>query len=114
MKNQNRKELLTAYKERQVTGGICAIKNTENGKMVIAAVNDLQGYQNRVDFARTTGGCLDLRLQKDWEKYGADAFTLQILEQLEKGKTQTLQEFSDDIKTLRDMWLEKLNRDMLY
>ncbi len=47
MKNQNRKEMLKAFKEQIEIGGICAIKNSVNGKMLLSAVANLQGYKNR-------------------------------------------------------------------
>ena len=114
MDKQNKKEMLAAYKERKVIGGICAIKNIANGKMLLLSVLDLQGYKNRFGFSQATGGCINVRLQKDWEKFGADSFVLETLEELVKKETQTLKEFSDDIKTLKEIWLEKPDPDMLY
>jgi hypothetical protein len=114
MKNQNRKQLLEAYKERKIVGGICTIKNTANGKMFLAAVTDLQGYKNRYEFSQATGGCVDLRIQKDWDKFGREVFVFEVLEELEKSETQTSKEFSDDIKTLKEIWLEKLDPHNLY
>lgn len=114
MERQNRKEMLAAYKERKIIGGICAIKNTVNEKMLISSVTNLQGYKNRFEFSQATGGCIDLRLQKDWGEFGADAFAFEILEELEKKETQTPKEFSDDIKTLKEIWLEKLDPEKLY
>lgn len=114
MKNQNKKELLAAYKNRKVIGGICAIQNTVSGKMLIAAVNDLQGYKNRFEFAHISAGCIDLKLKSDWDQYGKDAFAFMILEELEKKDTQTDKEFSEDVKVLKEMWLEKLDPAKLY
>lgn len=114
MKNQNKKELLAEYKQRKVIGGICAIQNSVNGKMLLAAVNNLQGYKNRYEFSQGSAGCLDLKLKSDWEKYGKDAFEFVILEELVKNDTQTDKEFSEDVKTLKEMWLEKLDPAKLY
>jgi hypothetical protein len=114
MEKKSKKELLAAYKERKIVGGICAIKNTVNGKQLISAVTDLQGSKNRYEFSRATGGCLDLRIQKDWEEYGNEAFTFVILEELEKKDTQTMKEFEEDIKMLKDILLEKLDPNMIY
>jgi len=114
MDKQNRKELQAAYKERKVIGGICAIKNTVNGKMLILPVNNLYAYKNRFEFSQATGSLIDDKLDKDWEKFGAHSFVLETLEELEKGATQTTQAFRDDLKTLKEIWLEKLDSDNLY
>ena len=114
MEKQNKKELQAAYKERKVIGGICAIKNAENGKMLLASVADLQGYKNRFEFSKLTGSCINVKLQKDWKKFGADSFALEVVEELVKKDSQTSEEFDDDIKTLKEIWLEKLDPDKLY
>jgi len=114
MENRNKKELQDAYKQRKVIGGLCAIRNTVNGKMLLAAVSNLQGYRNRFEFARGSAGCIDLKLKADWEQYGKDAFDFVILEELEKNDTQTDKEFSDDVRILKEMWLEKHDSAELY
>jgi len=114
MKNLNKKELQDAYKQRKVIGGLCAILNNLNGKMLLVAVTNLQGYKNRFEFARVSAGCIELKLKADWEKYGKDAFDFVILEEMEKNETQTDKEFKEDVKTLKEMWLEKLDPKKLY
>jgi len=114
VEKQTRKEMQAAYKEHKVIGGICAIKNMANGKMLLSAVVDIQGYKNRFAFSKSTGGCVSTKLQKDWNEFGADAFTFEVLEELIKKETQTPKEFNDDIETLKEIWLEKLDLEMLY
>ena len=55
-----------------------------------------------------------MKLQKDWETFGAGAFQLKVLKELEKKDTQTSKEFSDDIKMLHELYLEKLNPEKMY
>ena len=114
MESSNRKEILNAYKERKVTGAVCAVKCKENGRLLVIAAPDLKGYRNRFEFAQATGDCISLKLQKDWNAYGAKAFTLEVLEELEKKDTQTPKEFSEDLETLKDLWLEKRDPALLY
>jgi hypothetical protein len=111
---RDRKELLAAYKERKVVGGICAVKNVQNGKMLLAAVADIQGYKNRFQFSQSNGECMNIKMQADWKKYGARAFVLEVLEEYEKKETQSQKEFGDDLKALKEIWLEKLDPGMLY
>ena len=50
----------------------------------------------------------------DWNKYGAAAFSLLILETLEKDKDQTDAEYRDDLKTLLELELDKHDPAELY
>lgn len=114
MDKKNRKELVQAYKERKIIGGVYAIKNTINGKMLLESAADLQGNKNRFEFSQKTDSCINIKLQKDWKELGGKAFVFDILETLEKKDTQTLKEFSDDIQVLEEMWAEKIDSDKLY
>jgi hypothetical protein len=114
MDRQNKKELLTSYKERKIIGGVCAIKNTINGKMLVSAVVNLEGYKNRYEFSKSVGGCIHPKLKNDWEEYGADAFNFEVLEELEKSETQTEKEFGEDLKVLEEHFLEKVGVGKLY
>ena len=82
--------------------------------MLILVSADLAGARNRFQFAKETGGCLHIKLQQDWENFGAAAFELEVLDQLEKGATQTPKEFKDDLEALQGMWLEKLAEVEMY
>ena len=105
---KTKKELQAQYKEREIIGGIYAIKNTLNNKMLLLATTDLQGSKNRFEFSQKTGSCVDLKLQSDWSKHGGDHFAFEVLEELTKGTTQTSGEFKSDIEVLKDMWHEQL------
>jgi hypothetical protein len=95
-----RKALSKDYKERKQVGGVYAITNTQNGKYLLGYAADLASVRNRFQFAQTTGSALDPRLRADWVTFGAQAFTLAILEELERGPEQTLAQFTDDLKAL--------------
>lgn len=114
MDKTSKKQLVNSYKERKLVGGICAIKNTINGKTLITATTDLQGYKNRFDFSTKMGSCVHMKLQNDWKKYGHSAFTFEIFEQYEKKAGQTDDEFKSDIQTLEELWLEKSRSLELY
>lgn len=114
MDKQNRKELRAAYKELKDIGGICAIRNTANGKTLILPVNNLRAYKSRFEFSQATGSCVDDKLLTDWDKFGAQNFVLEVMEELEIMEEQTAKEFRDDLNTLKDIWLEKFDPDQLY
>jgi acyl carrier protein phosphodiesterase len=54
------------------------------------------------------------KLAKDWAQYGPDVFQFEILEELEKKDEQSPERFREDIKTLKEMWLEKYEKEQLY
>ena len=114
MDKQKRKIMINDYKQRKIVGGVYAITNTPNGKMLLQTTSDIQGSQNRFEFSQMTGGCVSMQLQEDWKAYGADAFTFEILGQLEKKDTQTAEDFADDLKTLYDIILQDIDPSRLY
>ena len=114
MEKQDKKELVSAYKERKVIGGIYAIKNTVNGKKLLLQSADLKGAENRFNFAKETGGCIHLKLQNDWGVLGAGVFEFEILDELEKKDIQTPKQFKEDLEELLEIWMEKMDREQIY
>lgn len=114
MNQQNKKDLLAAYKQRTQIGGVYAVINTKTGRSLVLANSDIAGIQKRYEFAVLTGGCFHPKLQKDVSQYGADAFTFTALETLEKKETQTDKEFADDLDTLLQLRLEQYAPEQLY
>ena len=112
--NMSKKELQAQYKEREIIGGIIAIRNTLNNKMLLEATINLQGSKNRFDFSQKTGSCIHMKLQDDWNKQSSDQFVFEVLEELKKGDTQTEKEFKADIDILMEIWLEKMSDNDLY
>ncbi len=112
--NKTKKEIISQYKERKVFGGIYAIRNTLSNKLLIGSTTDMQGSKNRFEFSSKTGSCVELKLQSDWNKQGAEQFVFEVLEELEKNETQTDKEFKADINALKDLWIEKLSDKELY
>lgn len=99
-----RKEIVNAYKERKLCGGVYIITNTFNGKYFIGHAANLKSVQNHFQFAVATGSAIHPKLRKDWEKLGAQAFTFAVLEELEQKNDQSQAEFMDDLKTLEQLW----------
>ena len=112
--NDKKKELQAQYKEREIIGGICAIKNTLNNKMLLLVTTDLRGSKNRFEFSQQTGSCVDMKLQNDWNAHGRNAFTFEVLEELKKKEAQTMKEFKADMEVLKEIWLDKLSDKALY
>ena len=111
---KTKKELKAEYREQKITGGIICVKNTQNGRLLIESTPDIQGSVNRFEFAKKTGSCVSMKLQKDWIPANAPPFVIEVLEELEKGPAQTDAEFKADLLALKEMWLEKLDGSDFY
>lgn len=92
-----------AYKERRRIGAVYAITNTRNGKYITGHTADIASVRNRFQFAVTTGSAVDPRLRNDWEVFGPAAFSLDILEELERQPDQSQAGFLADLRTLEDL-----------
>ena len=98
-----RKEINDEYKARMLCGGVYTITNTENGKYLLGYAANLKSIQNRFQFAITTGSTVHPKLQKNWEEYGSQVFTFEVLEELEQKPGQSQAEFMEDLKTLEQL-----------
>ena len=110
----DRRALSKDYKERRQVGGVYTITNTVTGRYLIGYAANLAGMRNRFQFAQTTGSAVDPRLRADWQALGAQAFRLDILEELERGPEQTETQFLDDLKALQELRRADLDPALSY
>lgn len=101
------RELKKAYKQTIQPMGIMQIKNEANGKVFIVSSLNLNGVANKHRFQLRMGSHINRELQQDWDKYGAENFSFEIIDRLEP-KEDTEYDYREDLKTLEDLWLEKL------
>jgi hypothetical protein len=111
---KRRKEISNEYKAHKLYGGVYTITNTINGKYLIGYAANLKSIQNRFQFAITTGSTVHPKLQKDWEEFGAQVFTLEVLEELEQKPDQSEAEFMEDLKTLEQLCRANLDKSKAY
>lgn len=104
---ERRKELKLMYKETPRPTGVYQIKNNANGKTFIGVSRDLPGIFNRNRFQLSIKAHPIKTLQKDWESYGADAFSFDTLELLDTSKLPT-DAIPDKLTELEEKWLNKL------
>ena len=107
-KTEHQKELLSAWRERAVVGGVCAIRCTANNRVLLSAAANPAGLRNRFQFSVSTGSCTFLPLAADWSRYGGQSFVFTVLEELEKGPEQTDVQFRADLDALAALWRERL------
>jgi hypothetical protein len=107
MDKQKRKELKQDYLQSARPAGVIAIRCKVNGKVLFVSSLNLNGVLDRHEFQLRLGGHYNKELQKDWNTYGRENFTFEILEQLE-AKDDPTYDYSDDLAVLEELWLEEL------
>jgi len=114
MDKQSRKDIQANYKAQKESGGVYAIRNTVNGKVLLLSTTNLQGSKNRFNFSQKTGSCENPKLTADYRLMGNSTFIFEILERLEMGDEQSYESYVKDLKILYSLWLEQYDKDMLY
>lgn len=103
----DKKELKKQYKQTLQPMGIFQIKNLVNEKIFIGSSSNIEGKLNSIKFQLEMDSYVNRELQKDFTKFGANKFIFEIIDILEPKKDPGY-DYSEDLKTLEDMWLEKL------
>jgi len=103
-----RKEMIKEYKQTLQPMGIYQIKNLSNGKVFIESSKNLNGSLNSGKFQLDVGSHRNRVLQEDYSKFGEDQFSFEILDRLEPKKDDPTYNYTDDLETLKGMWLDKL------
>jgi hypothetical protein len=109
-----RRELSKDYKGRKLRGGVYTITNTVNGKYLLGHAANLASVQGHFQFALTTGSAVHPKLRVDWAELGAEAFTLEVLEELEQKPEQSQAEFLADLNTLEQLCRARLDASKEY
>ncbi len=102
MEPSKKKQLLEAYRQREIIGGIYAIRCAPTGKAFMDSAVDLAGIQNRFQFSLNTKTCIHQALQADWRKYGTDAFSFEVLETVAKKEEESMEEYKHGLSLMRD------------
>ena len=111
-----RKELQDSYKHLPPEAGVYRIVNRHNGRALLGSTMNLNSVRSKLAFARSTytPSALDLRLGPDFKQYGADAFTIEVLETLAIKPEMTPAQVADDLSTLEALWRERPDGTALY
>ena len=105
--DKTRADLRRAYKETPRQAGIFQIKNAKTGKILLGSSTNLHGPLNKHRFMLSVGSHDNVALQQDWNQFGAEAFTFEILE-IVKPSDDPLFNLDDELTLLERIWLEKL------
>lgn len=108
----NKKQISKDYKSQKQPAGIYAVLNKIDNKMYIGTSKNLPAVIRRFDFTLKMGSFPIQELIDDYKKHGTDNFEIKILDELEI-KNETEKEINDELKTLEEMWIEKLRAEGL-
>ncbi len=106
MDSERKKELRQQYKEIKTQSGVFQIRNTKNQKILVLSTPNIKTMTGKSCELRM-GSYRNEQLQKEWNQYGEDSFVFEVLELLEE-KEEGYFDIKDDLKKLKDKWLEKL------
>ncbi len=103
----NKSEIKRNYKESLTPMGVYQIKNLVNGKIFIGSAKNLPARINRHKFELKFGSEGIAGLQSDYNKYGEENFSFEIIDEL-KPKDDPGYNYAEDIAVLEQLWIEKL------
>lgn len=82
MKGEDKKAMITAYKERKSVVGIYLVRCCVSGEVWVGQSPNLDSIQNRIWFTLRLGSNPHPDLQKAWRDHGAENFTFEVVERL--------------------------------
>lgn len=103
----SKKDLIREYKQRIAPMGVFRVTNSANGKILVGSSKSLDTKFNSILFQLRIGRFPNPALQADFETCGEAAFSYEIVDTLEP-KDDPLYNYDDDLKTLEELWLDKL------
>lgn len=106
---ENRKEIIKKYKMTHTPMGVYKISAANSSKFYVGSSLNLPGIYNRHKFELGTGIHSIKELQESWNIKGEQGIIFEIIDKLEP-KEDPAYNYSDDIKTLEDLWMDKLQK----
>ena len=113
MNMDRKKELKEEYKNYRPEMGLFVIRHIETGKAFLEATNNIKGKINSDVFQLNMETFMRNRdLNKDWKRFGKDAFEVVVLEKLEYDEDdQGGKDYSDELEMLYGEWQRKLRSE---
>jgi len=102
------KDLKRAYKEKASVPGVFQIKNKITGKILLVSSLNIEGPLNAHEFMLSSRSHWNRVLQAYDKKYGAEAFSFDILDIVEIRDEPDFR-VKDELETLERLWLEELD-----
>jgi predicted transcriptional regulator len=102
-----RKALKREYKQNQPPAGVFQITNMASGKIFIGKGINVNGKLNSHQAQLKMGVHRNKDLQQDWNTYGPEHFSFEVLDYLEF-RDEPPQKQQKDLVALEELWLDKL------
>lgn len=99
-------ELKQLYKDEETQAGVYQIRNMANQKVLVLSTMNLR-TMNGKKFGLKMGNFMNKELQKEWNKFGEEAFAFELLEVLEMKKDEYFNA-KEALEKLEEKWLNKL------
>jgi hypothetical protein len=106
-----KKELKLQYKQMKPPMGIFMIRSKVNNKCHLQTARDFRAVMNSTKVKLEGGFHPNRELQKEWQEFGAENFTIEVLENLEYDKDELKTDYTDDLALLQMIWEEKLTKE---
>jgi group I intron endonuclease len=103
-----KKVLKQEFKETSVEAGVYIIKNQTTNKIFVGSTRNFKTLNGIKFMLDTNSYTTNKELQKDWNQYGKDHFTFDILEKLKKNTNNPYYNEKEALIELEEKWLEKL------
>ena len=103
METTRKKELKQQAKELSPIAGILLVNNTKNDKLFIEAMNNIKRL-NGLMFQLKSGTLMNKGLVNDWNSYGEDAFTFEVLESF-KTEGKSVYQVKKELAEAKEKWL---------
>lgn len=91
--------------------GILIVYSNKNNKCFIETSHNINAYVNRTKFQLSSNGHPKSELQKEWNDFGFDCFTIEILEILKYDKDESKTDYSEELDVLKMIWQERLEKE---
>jgi len=105
MDKKDRKELLEEYKKIKTYMGAIKITNNINCKIFVDTYPNLKNKWLNIQGQLIMGRHPNSQLQKDWQEFGPEAFTYEVLEEKEADEVTDKRW---ELKQMEKSWSEKL------
>lgn len=108
MDKASRRDAIREYKERTPRRGVFALRCAPTGDVWVSASPNLDKQQNSTWFGLRLGSHPNRALQAAWKAHGEDAFTYEILEELDADADTSAYAVRADLQALEEKWRAQL------